>query len=257
MEKIQTADEISALVRKMYGPDYSPVQGVVHVTAVWKSGDEYITMNILPETPQSSHDKFALSLVRAETDAIITSGRILGEEKDMTHAPFGEAAEGLARYRLETLGKTEQPYSLILTRGKDFIRYLGHPLFNSGTKSIIYTSDAAPEELKEEAEKRGIEFVRDPNPSIRNAIAYLQKQRGAKAVSIEAGPSTSKQLYGEQPAVEELRLSVFQGQSIDDAVKGGPFVLPSEVTKIFGSPKSSFQTKEGSGPWEFYRYARH
>ena len=90
----------------------------------------------------------------------------------------------------------------------------------------------------------------------RSAIVYLRDQLGCRTISIEAGPSTVRDLYNDPVLVDELLLSVFHGKRVPDSVRGAPFIPSETVAAMFARTAPAFSLTEPSGPWRFHRLVR-
>ena len=93
-------------------------------------------------------------------------------------------------------------------------------------------------------------------PSITAAVAFLQKEMGSDTVAIEAGPSTSLQLYRPSLTVDELLLSEFLGPTLPPLVKGAPFLDPEAIERAFPGRSEPYAVEEPSGLWWFRRWTR-
>ncbi len=93
----------------------------------------------------------------------------------------------------------------------------------------------------------------DDEASLAGLVAAL-RARGARTVSFEAGPSTTRELYtGDAPLLDELCLSAFQGTLPHEAQLAEALpTLPPAIT--LASPER--QVHSPSGPWAFARYVR-
>lgn len=263
---VRTTEDISRLVRSLFGVR-SAAPGVLHPTAVWRSPEgRLVTMKIEAGTPGSATDAFVLSWARARADAIVTTGRNLRKEPELVHGLIGpgRVPEVLAAWRKEELGKEGPPVSLVLTSGRGLD--LDHPLLVGGeTHPVIFTGEEGCRRLEAGALRRGIEVAGHPSPGIRQALAFL-RQRGARTISIEAGPSTSRRLYDEPLAVDELLLSVYEEAQLSPAVRGGDFLPVGEIEALFPAASSGDgwtargrkgrEVKEPSGQWSFHRFLR-
>ena len=262
---VLTVEDVEHLAARLYG---SPPAGggILHPTAVWQTresadSEPLTTLNINEQTPKSQVDSFALNLARARADAVITTGRILRSEPDVTHA-FGESTglkAALTRWRRQRLGKADPLISLVLTSGRDLD--LKHPLFVSGDSvPLIFTSPAGRERLLPRA-PRSLEIASAEEPSIHRAIQFLRQQREVRTISIETGPKTSCELYrssGQHPdeRVDELLLSTFQAPTIPESVCGPPFITRNHIRENFQQPVSSRQIRTPEGLWIFERFLR-
>eukprot|EP00741_Cyanophora_paradoxa_P019355 tig00021127_g18683.t1 len=182
-------------------------------------GSEYVTLRQCERTPRSDHDFFVLNYVRAFADGIVTSGKNLREEPRLRYALAGPAAEGLLDWRVRTLGKTGPQLVLVLTRGQDPAGLLSHAMFTAASDRpivpVLFCPAAAAPRLEAAAAERELRHVRvvgAERPSIAAAVAYL-RAAGCGAVSVEAGPSTSRELHAAR-AVDTLLLSVYHAPAI-------------------------------------------
>lgn len=253
--QLETAADVARAVEAFYGAPLEGDAGVLHVTSVWARGDELVTLAINRHAPPSDDDFFVLNLCRARADAIVVSGKILRDEPEVSHRLQGpgRSAEALQAWRRERLGKKRPPISLVLTSGRGLD--LDHPLLSEAERALIYTTPAARRRLAEAATKRGIELVADATPALRRAIHYLKERRGAATVSIECGPSTSADLYRLPMAVDELLLSVFEGD-LPEAARGGVLIGRHELESRLGLAQPPALRPSPAGPWSFWRYLR-
>ena len=67
---------------------------------------------------------------------------------------------------------------------------------------------------------------------------------------MEAGPTTTQELYSPENLIDELMLSVYHGD-VKESVIGKPFQTQETLDKYFTQTSS---TKVGD--WEFLRYLR-
>ena len=249
--------EVERRVVEIYGSDLLGDRGVIHVTSVWaESARRLVALRIGSETPRSETDSFVLNVARARADAIVTTGKILREEEQLTHDFQGAkgVAETFTTWRKERLGKHEPPISLVLTTGQNLD--LEHPLFACGTLPMVFTSVESGERIRESAVSRGIEVVSRPTPSLRDAIAYLRDHHRAENIVIESGLSTSRSLYEPPVLLNELMLSIYSGSRLPRSVKGEHFSSVPQLGLIFPLAGSTFQSDEESGRWIFRRFTR-
>lgn len=248
--------EVERRVVEIYGSDLLGDRGVIHVTSVWaESARSLVALRIGSETPRSDTDSFVLNVARARADAIVTTGKVLREEKQLTHDFRGEGVrEAFATWRKERLGKPEPPISLVLTSGQNLD--LEHPLFGCGTRPMVFTSLEGGERVEESAVSRGIEVVSRPTPSLRDGITYLREDHGAGNIVIETGLSTSRTLYESPVLLNELMLSIYSGSRLPSSVKGQRFSSVPQLGLIFPLAGSTFQSDEESGRWIFRRFTR-
>jgi len=255
LELLDSHADVSRAVRTVYGSDLSGAAGIIHATAVWRgpSGD-LVTLNINTDTPPSRHDRFVLNLTRARADAILTTGKVLREEPSVTPMLIGSHDEvaPLADWRRVVLGKEGYPLALVLTSGRSLD--LDHPFFRGPIPVIVFTGHDAASEIMPAALERSIEVVSHATPSVTAAVAFLQKEMGSDTVAIEAGPSTSLQLYRPSLMVDELLLSEFLGPTLPPSVKGAPFLDPEAIGQAFPNRSEPYAVEEPSGPWRFRRW---
>jgi riboflavin biosynthesis pyrimidine reductase len=258
--ELPTAEAVADLARELYG-GVPRGGGVIHPTAVWHPGEAgdageaadvpYRVLKIREATPKCHHDAFALSFCRARADAIVTTGKNLREEPALTHDYLGSAAtrQGLAAWRRQQR-KASPPLNLILTsgRGLDF----DHPFFDGPGKTVLFTGEKVAAKVKSAAVARGVRVVEDPFPDVRRAVAWLQRQ-GCGTLSIEAGPSTSTQLYKPPRMVDEVLLSVYEG-SLAPEIRGGEFLAPEALGRAFLHRSSGCPVRTQDGLWNLYRY---
>lgn len=258
-EDVDTAEDVTAVLRTMYGSDLSGASGVMHVAAVWRtSGHGFVTLRINSETPKSSHDYFVLNVARARADAIITSGRILREELELTHEISGPAGTGvaIASWRSEVARKPAPPTSLVLTSGRHLD--LDHPIFHGAGSKVVFTTPKAAASLREGEIKPGIRIVGRSEVGPREAVEFLRMECGAETVSIELGPTSAGALYDRPSLVDELLMSILDTPTIPESVVGPPFIDAATLDRVLSTRSSPFRVGEtrGSGGWAFVRYAR-
>ncbi len=251
---VTNADECSSLIKEIYGTDLTADRGVVQVTSVWAESVRSLkTLAIQEGTPHSPTDSFALSVARARADVILTTGKILRDEPQVTHELKAPVSDALLEWRRERLGKAAPPVSAVLTSGRELD--FEHPLFRSSTRTIVLTTDEAAERLAGQAGD-SVEVVGRSWPGLRDAVTYLRENRGFGTVVIEAGPSTSRTLYEPPVAVDELMLSVFREPRLPSSARGSLFFSPQDLGLFFPMARSNHSLKEESGLWSFHRYRR-
>ena len=248
--------DVAREVEALYGDPLGTPVGVVHVTSVWErpGSDELVTLRIDEHAPPSRHDFFVLNLCRARADAIVVSGKILRDEPEVRHTLQGPARlpEALADWRRERLGKTTPPISAVLTSGRGLD--LDHPLFATAHRPTLFTSPEGWRGLEEAAGRRGIRGVTDPAMDLRKTIDHLRSE-GAETVSIECGPRTSSGLYDPPAVVDELLLSVFEGD-LAERSQGSVLRRRSDLEAILERQGPGTRRVSESGPWRFERFFR-
>lgn len=250
-----SAELIDGKIDTLYGADLSDVRGVIHVASVW-SDPQGMLHNLLinDATPLSLLDEFVLSLARVRADAIVTTGRILRLEPEMTHAPDEDDSGALLDWRARRARRTGPPLSVVLSRGGDID--LDHPVLHCWSQPMIYTSHAGARELDVAARTRGIHVASTAEPSLSSLLDYLREARGCQTIVVEVGPSTSAELYAAPGRVDELMLSVCRSPFIDVAARGAPFASREVIDEADLALQSELSSEEESGPWSFQRYRR-
>lgn len=243
--------------------------GVVHVLSVWRPASWAANrpgrvIRLGRDSPRSPADAFMLDLARARADLILTSGSILRCEPGLRHdAPArGEAAEGLASWRRDVLGRTAPARLVVLTRGRDLDP--SHPSLRSG--ACVMTGPEGERALRASAQRAGIEICVLEPAGPREAVAALCRQPDATAVTVEFGANAARPLYqsqgrgqGPEPGrvlVDELWLSTYLEDGLGEDARGAEFLAPERIHEIFGAPVSHTIRDEPSGRWSFERYRR-
>jgi riboflavin biosynthesis pyrimidine reductase len=268
---MRTADDCDARLRAIYDPrsgdphaggraldgDVAASDGVLHVTSAGRrAGGGLSAIAIGPRAPRSATDFFLLNVARARADAIVTTGRILRAEPAMSHALQGARGEpeALAAWRRERLGKSEAPLSVVLTSGRaiDF----SHPVFRSGTRPLVLTGRTAAADLAPSAASAGVELVARDVSGLRDAVAYLRAECGCATISIEAGPSTARELYAAPLVVDEIMLSVFEESPLPPELDAGPLLDEPQLDRLLPAASPRHVLIEESGAWSFRRLRR-
>jgi riboflavin biosynthesis pyrimidine reductase len=246
---VAIADEVEAV----FGDPLREPPGVLHVTAVWQAArGELVTLRIGPHAPASATDLFCLGVARARCDALVTTGRILREEPEVRQ----QLPPELEAWRREQRGLETPPASVVLTGRADLD--LAHPLLRTAAHAIVLTGHANAARLAQRAARAGgapVEIVGRDTPGPRDTLRFLQQERDLGSVCIEAGPSSSRGLYEEPICVDELMLSVFQGDSVASAGQGGVFASLRQLERDFVE-RHRCDVDEPSGPWSFRRLVR-
>lgn len=211
-------------------------------------------LRIGDRAPRSEVDSLLLNLARARADAIVTTGRILREEPDVSHDLQGSPGvrSTLHAWRRQELSLSQPPWLLVLTSGRDLDP--AHPAFHATARPIVFCPEAGAAAVARRVEQASIEVVGHPAPDLRSAIDYLCYRRGARRITIDAGPSTAIELYRDPALVEELVLSVFLAGSIPGSLASGELPTTSELESILGPPRGAFTAEENSGAWRFEHY---
>jgi len=252
--ELTDAASVDRAARALFGSPFDTRPAVSQSFAAWRAaeGEPLTTIRINEHSPKSDLDFLALHLSRARSDAIVITGKILRDEPQLTfdlHADprWGDA---LVNWRERRWALFEPPWLLILTnRGElDF----DHPVFHGWARPLIFTNDQAAARKLAAAP---CPVVADAAPNIQRAIRHLQVSRGCECVSIEAGPSTARELYERPIAIKELLLSVYLEPSLDERAQGAPLISLSEVRALFRSETCTVHREQGKH-WSFHRLRR-
>lgn len=245
-------DELSSLL----GDACESAPSVIHVAMVARRADGSFGVLRLQSAPNGHHAWFLRNVARARADAVITTGKILRDEPriDLSVQGPGELGAGLWRFRRERLGKTEPPLLLVLTHGQGLDP--DHPTWASPGRELVFTEPTAAPTLTQSLGERRVEIITRENSDIRSAIAYLNQERGVRTVTVETGPTTSRQLYQAPVAVEELLLAVCEDPPASGGEQTGAFLSDEELRQVFGEPRYSSSLSEDSGSWTLRRYLR-
>jgi len=231
--------DVEHRIHHLYGHVPGPAEGVLQVTAVAREGDDLIVIRIGEHAPKSDTDWLVLSCARARVDAILVSGSVLRFEPDLFYAaPDAEMAALWPRER--------PPWLCVMTRSGDLPA--DHGVWGSAVRPMVYTGpDADVDHLPD-----AITIVRDDDPSPRAAIRHLREARSCRSVSVEAGPRVSMPLYDDPPAIDELMLSVFEGE-LDPKARGARFHDEATLTAALERVGGPTAVDEPSGRWVFSR----
>lgn len=255
-EHLQNADAVDDAVRTLFGAGHDVFlgSGLLHVTSVWRKDPKtHLTLRIGPHAPPSPIDFFLLNLCRARADGIVTTGRILRQEPELSHRLQGPAAAGLEDWRRKRQQKTTPPVSLVMTSGRDLDFH--HPLFEGPGRVLIYTDPQGAWEVESRATDVGAEVVADPAPSPRGAVDVLRRQLGCATISIEAGPSVSRQYYEPPVIVDELVLSIYTADHLAPQARGTRQIPPEDLRRLLRRPTAPY-VDPAEPDWEFHRLLR-
>ena len=248
--RIRRADEVGAHGRALLGADPARCGGVVQPIATWldREGGRY-ALRIRATTPRSENDFFLLNLARARSEAILTTGGILREEPNVTHALGGpgKLPEALAAWRRDTLGLREPPLLLVLSGGRGLDPE--HPAFRASARPVLFVPEAAAPEL--ESTFGGIaEVVGSPATGSREAIGWLRAE-GLRRITVEAGPTASRNLYSPPSLVDEVwRSTYLEHELLGEVI--GPRVEDPVASAILETTGAATMS-EPSGDWRFER----
>lgn len=209
-------------------------------------------IRIGPGCPASETDQFVLRIARMRSEAIVTTGRILRAEADLSHV---EQDSALLAWRRDRVELSEPPRSVVLTSGRDLD--LQHLLLETAHRPLIVTGEDATGPLRRAAQNAGlsIEVVGRTQPSIRDTLTFLESQ-GCRTILVEAGPTTAAPLYDEPLRVDELLLSVHDSETLDDAWIGPRFLDLRQLEPLFEQRSVPVSIRELDGRWSFHRFTR-
>lgn len=223
--------------------------GVLHVASATESvGGELALLRIGPGTPTCATDGFVLELARARADAIVTTGQILRDEPTLRTQIGVDAAS----WRRERLCKPDPPLLLVLSSGRALPSR--HPVFACGAGVVVYTNSEGAAELSRVGFANPPEIVWEREPSLRAAVAFLRR-RGARSISIEAGASAVADLYTEPLGVDELLLSIFEGE-LPQARLAGSLPSLAQLRRCLPIEERAYEVREAEGLWRFARLRR-
>jgi hypothetical protein len=226
---LSSASEVEPLASQILPSMPLAFEGVSHVVAAVARGDELEVFRIGHRAaPRSRWDRFVLDLSRARADAIVITGAILRAEPALRYTYDRRWAQAFTALRSE-LGRREKPLLVVLTRREVDPR---HPVFDDQVEPLI---------------------VRDA-PSMTQAFDRA-RERGARSISVEAGPRATADLYDASSSLDELLLHRFDASIPDDA-RAGVFATEARVRELFGSPRSSVALRDGATRSVVERYAR-
>jgi riboflavin biosynthesis pyrimidine reductase len=253
---ITGVDTLRGFVRERLGAVPGEEPGVLHVAAVWRppGEDRNVVLRICDRTPRSALDFLLLNLARARSEAIVTTGRILRDEPELTHDLAGSdgVRRALHAWRRETLGLQQPPWLLVLTSGRDIDPE--HPALHAWARPLVLCPASSAAEVRRRVGGAGVAVVGHDDPGLRAALDHLQRERGARRISIEAGPSTASTAYAVPPRVDELLLSAFTAGILPPGLAGGELPRRAELERILGPPRATHTAVESSGPWSFEHY---
>jgi riboflavin biosynthesis pyrimidine reductase len=243
--------------RALLGGSLAAVPGVALVTALWRQPpDTLVSMRINERTPKSRYDAFCLSLMRARCDAIVTSGKILRDEPSLTHEVHGpeRLRHALMAWRREWCGKAKPTETLVLTSGADIDWQ--HPVFHGEGGVTVFTGADAAARLARAGVPDGVRLVGRTQTGAPEAVRYLVVERRLSTVSVELGPSTARTLLAPSGGLNEIVLSVYEGDTIPVDVRGKPLARMDELRARFPRVSSYREVREPSGRWTFWRLLR-
>ena len=248
-----SAESIPRRLRAVLGDEGSIQSGIVHVAATWRAPDGALRVIRLSEgAPTSETDHFLLRAARMRSDAIVTTGKILRDEPSLTHDEFDP--EFLA-WRRNELGRVLPPLTTLLSSGLEID--FGHPLLGRVPPPLLTlpNENVSAARTKAATAGRNVEVIAREHPGLRDTLAVLAA-RGCRLLLVEAGPSTTSELYAGVPAVDELWLSVFEEPELPTPYVGEAFATESRLSEVFDCTSRPCSRSEASGRWSFRRFWR-
>lgn len=226
--------------------------GILHGVACMRAaGGRLHALRVDQGSPKSETDFLALNLSRARADAILTSARNLRREAALSHDLSGRWGRALRAMRGAILGKNTPPTCAILTRSGQ-LPEADHPVWRDGTPKVVLTEPSQESALRKRLGARA-DVMALPGLTARSACAVLQRE-GARAVSVEAGPTTASELYQAPPQVDELLLTVCEAP-LEARVVGA--ALPPDCELLRGLTRTARTRRvEGGLPFRFERWRR-
>lgn len=255
-EDVRTPEDVAALGRALLGDDPARAGRVLHVASVWRdAGGVARVLRIGPHAPKSRHDAFLLALARARAEAIVSTGRILREEPALTHGLRGPPAlrVALAAWRRERLVLAHDPFLLVLSSGRALDPM--HPAFHARVRPLLFVPSAAAAEVRERFASTDVRVASVPRPNVRLALDHLRRL-GARRITVEAGPTSARELYDEPARVDELWLATFAGAAPPGEAVGPAFVEDARLAAALPEASAPSERSEPDGPWRFERRRR-
>jgi riboflavin biosynthesis pyrimidine reductase len=245
---------VDRAARALFGSRLDTRPGVSQSFAAWRETQDapLTAININEHAPKSELDWLALHISRARADGIVITGKILRDEPELTYDLRADPRWGdaLLQWRERRWGLLEPPWLLVLTASGEID--FSHPVFHGWCRPMVFTNDRTATRKLAAAP---CSVVSDASPDIRSAIQHLQIDRQCECISVEAGPSTSRDLYERPMLVKELLLSVYLEPTLDECAKGEPLVTLAEVRRLFHNETSANHRDHGDH-WSFYRLRR-
>lgn len=252
------AADVERWIVELLGASLSEIEGVLQTAAVWRrpGSGELVVLKICEETPKSATDFLLLHLGRARARAILTTGKILRDEPDLDfalgfeHPILPSSQAHLQAWRADCCGLGTPARVVLLSSGRDLP--LHHPALE-GRDVTIVTGSEGEQRLAAQARAFGVEVVALQQPGLLAALDWLGA-RDLGRVTVEAGPSTSTALYGEQTRVSALCLSTLQdsaGHEIPESIRGGSFLSGAELHERLEPVREARTVEEDERAWSF------
>lgn len=138
----------------------------------------------------SAEDKRRMQELRARADAVMNGAGTM--RKSGATSRIDESA--LVRWRHQDGKRADYPLGVLVTSRADFA-LTGDYFDGSGVEAVIFGSAISPERA-EEIEARGPRVVPIPagDGGLRDALAYLDRERGVRLLLVEGGPTLNDEL---------------------------------------------------------------
>lgn len=247
---LHTADEVERAALALLGDPLRTRPALAHVVAVWSpDGERNEVMRSIAGAPRSAADRFVLNLARARADAIVTTGAVLRAEPGLRFVLVGPEAPAMMRWRID-VHHLLPPTALVLSGGVDLD--LEHPALKGPAHVVLFVPEERADPVRRSL--RSFKWVKvqgDPQPSLERAVAWLRAERGAQSISVEAGPSVARRLYDASIGIDELLLSRYSGESLDDALRAGALPPHSDLSKHL---RRAYATQVDADGWSYERW---
>ena len=155
-------------------------------------------------------------------------------------------------WRRDVLGREAPPRVAVLTSGRDLDPE--HPALHGWASPIVVTSADAARALRPRLPER-VDVIGLPFTDVRSVIAWA-RSRGAKTVSVEAGPQTARALYADPVAIDELSWSEFLEPDLAHDLRGAVAFPRGPDRGMLQRTTPAVTIDEGSGRWRFSRWTR-
>jgi riboflavin biosynthesis pyrimidine reductase len=90
---------------------------------------------------------------------------------------------------------------------------------------------------------------------VRLALDHLRRL-GARRITVEAGPTSARELYDAPARVDELWLATFAGAAPPGEAVGPAFVEDARLAAVLPEASAPSERSEADGPWRFERRRR-
>ena len=240
----------------------SPV--VLHIAAVAPVAGVRHVIRIGEHAPRSAVDFYLLNAARAWADVVVSSGKILRAEPELSFAlsgPDPEAARALARARARRTGSALRIGVLSSGSGLDETM----PVWTRGGEFTLVTDSVGGRRSRGWAERAGLGVVAldpvGPRAAVEWAVGAASTGGSAGRVSVELGAKSSVHLYpegddasddapGPRGVVDVLVLSEYLGPLSERAL-GDRFLAGVDLERLY-TPGPEAR----DGEWRFRCWTR-